>query len=74
MKQTSKQNITRDIENKNKLTVTRGEVGGDNGGKGEGFSGTSMKDTCTKPRRGWDQRREAEMAGMAGEENGDNYT
>ena len=33
-KQASKQNITRDIEIKNKLTVTRGEVGGDNGGKG----------------------------------------
>ena len=33
MKQTSKQNITRDIEIKNKLTVTRGEVGGDNGGE-----------------------------------------
>ena len=31
--QTSKQNITRDSEIKNKLTVTRGEVGGDNGGK-----------------------------------------
>ena len=31
-KQTSKQNITRDIEIKNKLTVTRGEVAGDNGG------------------------------------------
>ena len=26
-------NITRDIEIKNKLTVTRGEMGGDNGGK-----------------------------------------
>ena len=25
--------ITRDIEIKNQLTVTRGEVGGDNGGK-----------------------------------------
>ena len=33
-KQTSEQNKTRDIEIKNKLTVTRGEVGGDNGGKG----------------------------------------
>ena len=32
-KQTSKQNITRDIEIKNKLTVTREEVGGDNGGE-----------------------------------------
>ena len=31
---TSKQNITRDSEIKNKLTVIRGEVGGDNGGKG----------------------------------------
>ena len=30
----SKQNITRDIEIKNSLTVTRGEVGGDNGEKG----------------------------------------
>ena len=34
-KQTSKQNITRDIEIKNTLTVTRGEVGGDNGKKRE---------------------------------------
>ena len=30
----SKQNITRNIEIKNKLTVTRGEVRGDNEGKG----------------------------------------
>ena len=33
-KQTSKQNKTRDIEIKKKLTITRGDVGGDNGGKG----------------------------------------
>ena len=33
--QTSKQNITRDTEVKNKLTLTREEVGGDDGGKGE---------------------------------------
>ena len=52
MKQTSKENITRDIEIKNNLAVTRGEVGGDNGGKGEGFSGTTIKDTCTKPSGG----------------------
>ena len=32
-KQRSKQNITRDIEIKNNLTVTRGEVGEGNGGK-----------------------------------------
>ena len=31
---TSKQNITRDIEITNNVTVTRGEVGGDNGEKG----------------------------------------
>ena len=37
-KQISEQNRTRDIEIKNELTVTRGEVGGDNGGKkGKGF-------------------------------------
>ena len=34
----SKQNITRDIEIKNKLAVTKGQVGGDNGGeRGKGF-------------------------------------
>ena len=34
------------IEIKNKLTVTRAEVGGDNGGKrGKGFSETCVKDT-----------------------------
>ena len=32
--QTRKQNITRDIEIKNNLTVTIGEVGQDNGGGG----------------------------------------
>ena len=36
----------RDIEIKNKLTITRGEMGE----KGEGFSGTTMKDTWTKLR------------------------
>ena len=52
-KQTSKQNITRDIEIKNKLTVTIGEVGGDNGAKrGKGFSGTTVKETWAKPRGG----------------------
>ena len=38
------------MEIKNKLTATRGEVGGDNGEKGEGFSGTCIKDTWTKPK------------------------
>ena len=36
--QTSKQNITRDIKIKNNMTVPRGEVGGNTGGKGgKGF-------------------------------------
>ena len=49
-KQTSEQNITRDVEIKNKLTVTRGEDGGDNGGKmGKGPPGTCIKITWTKP-------------------------
>ena len=37
------------MEIKNKLTVTRSEVGGDNRGKrGKGSQGTCMKDTWTK--------------------------
>ena len=53
--QQNKENITRDIEIKNNLTVTRGVRGGDNGGKGgEGFSRTCIKDTWTKPNGGVD--------------------
>ena len=52
-KQTSKQNITRDIDIKNKLTVARGEVREDNGGeRREGCQGPSIKDTWTKPKEG----------------------
>ena len=37
----------------NNLTVTREEVGGDNGGKeGTMFPGTSIKDTGAKPKGG----------------------
>ena len=32
--------------------MTRGERGRDDGGKGEGFAGTIIKDTWTKTRRG----------------------
>ena len=40
-----------DIEIKNKLTVTRGKAGGDNGRtKGKGGQGTCVKDTWTKPK------------------------
>ena len=50
---TNKQaNITKDTEIRNKLTVTRAEVGGDNEGeKGGRFSGTCIKDTWTKPKQ-----------------------
>ena len=46
------QNITRDIEIKNKLTVHRGEVGGDIWEiRGKGCQGTGIKDIWTKPNR-----------------------
>ena len=52
-KQTSEQNRTRDIEVKNKLTVTRGEVGGDNGEeKGEGLSRSIHKGHMDKAKGG----------------------
>ena len=41
------------MEIRNKLTETRGDMGGDNGGKkGKGHQGTCIKDTWTKPKRG----------------------
>ena len=43
------QNITRGIEIKNKLTVTRGR-GGNGGKKGKGHQGTCIKDPWTKPK------------------------
>ena len=45
--------MTKDIEIKNKLTVTRGEVGQDNGiKKGKRCQGVCIKDTWTKPKWG----------------------
>ena len=44
--------ITRDIKIKKKLTVTKGERGGDNGGKGKGHQTPCIKDPWTKPKRG----------------------
>ena len=41
-------------------------MGGDKGGKGEVFSGTTIKDTWTKPRGAWDQGREVGVAGVGG--------
>ena len=36
------------------------------GGKEKGFSGTTIKDTWTKPRVGWSQGKEVGMAGVGG--------
>ena len=44
------QNITGDMEIRNKLTVTRGEVGADNGGKRRKV--ICIKDPWTKPKGG----------------------
>ena len=46
----SKQNIARDIEIKNNLTIARGERGGDSEERGEGSTGATIKDTRTKSR------------------------
>ena len=53
MEQTSKQNMTRYTEIKNKLTVTRREVGGETGRiRGKYCQETCVKDTWTKAKRG----------------------
>ena len=52
VKQTNKQNVTKDTEIENRLTVTRGERKGISGEKGEGFAGTITKDTWTITRGG----------------------
>ena len=55
-KQRSKQNITRDMEIKNKLTVTRGcEERGNGGKKGKCHQGTCIKDLWTKPKWGMNE-------------------
>ena len=66
-----KQNITRDIDIKNKLPVTRGRGEGDNRRKkGNGCQGTCIKDTGTKSKGGGSR-----VAGGGGwSENGDNCT
>ena len=54
-KQTSKQNIIRDIEIRNKLAVTRGEQGGGLQGKeGEGSSRNMYKGPMDKAKGGKD--------------------
>ena len=61
----SKQNITRDIEVKNNLTIARGEWGGDSGEKG--FQGT-----WTKPRGRVEAREGGGFGWGVGEEWGEN--
>ena len=46
--------------------MTRGERGGDNGEKGEGFTGTIIKDTWTITRGVWKQGKEVGTAGVLG--------
>ena len=71
-KTNKQEKITRDIEIKNKLTLTRGEWEGIMGDKGEGFSEACTKDTWTKPKRG---RIKGENWGwLEWGQNGDNCT
>ena len=72
----AKQNITRDTETKNNLTVTRGEVGGDNGAGGRVFR-NNYKGQMVKTKEGWEQGREVGIAGVGREwwgVNADNCT
>ena len=50
--------------------------GGDNGGRGEGFSGATIKDAWTKPRRGGSRGTGGDGWDWGGEwgVNADNYT
>ena len=65
-KLTSKQNITRDIEIKNKLAVTTGEVGGDNREKEEVLSRNMYNGHMDKAKVGLDRGWEVGMAGVGG--------
>ena len=71
--QTSKQNITRDIEIKNTLTVTRGDRGEDNGGKGGELSRNMYKGPMDKVKGGMLEGRRRGR-GVWWSENGDNCT
>ena len=61
-KQTSKQNISRDIEIKYNLIATRGEVGGNYGGKKGRVFRNKYKGRMDKTKVGWKQGREEGMA------------
>ena len=63
---TSKQNITRDIEIKNKLTVARGEVGVRQWGNEGEESRNMYKGPMDKVKAGKDRGWEVRMAGVEG--------
>ena len=56
----------RDIEIKNNLTVTRGEVGGDNGGKGRRVFRNNDKGHMDKTKGVWKQGRKVGWLGVGG--------
>ena len=58
--------ITRDTEIKNNLTVTRGKVGGDNGGEGERVFRNSYIGHMDKTKGWWKQGREVAKPGVRG--------
>ena len=58
------------MELKNNLTIARGV--GMKGQWGEGFSGTTIKDSWTKPRGGWQQGRRVGLGGVGVEGWGEN--
>ena len=70
LKQQSKQHRTRDIEIKNKLTVTRGEEGGGDNGrkKGKGHQGTRVS---THGQRQWGWRGGLNVGGGGGQGRGE---
>ena len=67
-----KENITRDIEIKSKQAVSRGEMRGHNGGKGEGImgrkeGGNNSKGYIDKTKGGgWNQVSEVGITGVRG--------
>ena len=63
IKQTSEQSIAKDIEIENRLTVTRGDRGGDNRGKGQRVYRNNFKGHMDNNKGGWKQGRDVGRAG-----------
>ena len=71
-KEKSKQNITRDIEIKNNLTIARGEGWGDS--REKGFKNYYKGHMDKNQGGGWKQGREVGMAGAGGSDGGQMQT